>query len=181
MIEFGGQALVVRAAERLRAQVARVAVNTNRPSSHYVRNRLCTIPDTMPGHPGPLAGLLSALRYAASLGGATHVATVAVDTPFFPDDLVVRLAAALDDGGTIALAASAGRIHPVFGLWPCALADDLEDWLGKSSQRSVRAWAERHRVAIVEFAVCGDIDPFFNINTKGDLVKAESLPFAAQR
>jgi molybdopterin-guanine dinucleotide biosynthesis protein A len=35
------------------------------------------------------------------------------------------LAAVKEEGADMACAASNGRSHPVFGLWPGALADDL--------------------------------------------------------
>jgi molybdopterin-guanine dinucleotide biosynthesis protein A len=98
------------------------------------------------------------------------VLTVPADTPFLPRDLVTRLSAA----GTPALARSGGRIHPVVGLWPLALRDDLRRSLREAGVRKVEAWTGRLDPAIVDFEA-GAIDPFFNINTPEDLTRAEAL------
>ena len=130
------------------------------------------------GRGGPLAGVLTAMRHtAATTPEATHVVAVPTDTPFFPDDLVARLAGALTERQQIAVAASAGQMHPLFALWPVALADDLENWLTNDPKRRVRAFIERHASATVDFPVMmtskGAFDPFFNINTPEDLAEAQ--------
>ena len=171
-IEFEGKPLALRAAERLRPQVAAVVVNTNVPSLIYSEAGLRTIPDTVAGHAGPLAGILAALKWAKSLATVSHVATVAVDTPFFPETLVERLSRAARRGPSIAIARSDGRLHPVFGLWPVALAEDLERWLRVSDRRSVHAWADTHGITAVDFEIHDGFDPFFNVNTAADLALA---------
>ena len=105
--------------------------------------------------------------------------TAACDTPFFPLDLVERLLRSADGANPcIALAASGGQIHPVFGLWPIALAEDLVLSLEKGT-RKVSHWTDRHPHCIVEFAfrdLGGNrVDPFFNANTPEDLAEAERL------
>ena len=86
---------------------------------------LPVLPDPVPGQPGPLAGVLAGMDWAASLGLPGRL-TVAGDTPFPPPDLAARLRAA----GPFALAASpdesgASRLHPTVGLWPVALRGPL--------------------------------------------------------
>ena len=77
----------------------------------------------------------------------------------------------------IAVACSASIMHPVFALWPVTLADELEHWLLTDDKRRVRGFIERHPMAKVDFPMIetrdGPIDPFFNINTPGDLEMAE--------
>ncbi len=115
--------------------------------------------------------------YAVSLPSITHVVTVSVDCPFFPADLVARLAAAIEHPSQIAIAASEGRSHPVFGLWPVTLAADLEAWITTDEKRRVRDFLLRHDVTEVAFPLhptrASLLDPFFNINTPDDLVEAE--------
>jgi molybdopterin-guanine dinucleotide biosynthesis protein A len=127
--------------------------------------------------PGPLAGVLAGLRWAEMAApGARFTVTAACDTPFFPEDMTARfLAAAGSAYPAIALASSAGRTHPVFALWPVALANDLQDALA-SGARKVGDWIGRHRHFTVEFAPAGHPgapgDPFFNVNTPQDLAQA---------
>ncbi|MEO1199805.1 MAG: NTP transferase domain-containing protein, partial [Pseudomonadota bacterium] len=111
---------------------------------------------------------------------ARWIVTAATDTPFFPQDLVVRL---VDAAGhrpeMIALAASGGKTHPVFGLWPISLAKDLEAWLRDSETKKVLAFVDRHERIDVNFrgvVIDGvEIDPFFNANTPEDLETAEAV------
>ncbi|MEM6488659.1 MAG: NTP transferase domain-containing protein, partial [Pseudomonadota bacterium] len=122
------------------------------------------------------AGVLAGMRWAAARG-ATHVASAAGDTPFFPRDVVARLAAALAPGQPIAIAATEDPArglseHPTFGLWPVALADALETAL-RADMRKVIVWASRHGCA--RAVVPGRAYPFFNVNTSDDLAEAERL------
>lgn len=111
--------------------------------------------------------------------GARHVVTVASDTPFSPDDLVQRFLAALQETGRdLCAARSAEGVHPVVGLWPVAIAKDLEVALNQGT-RKAGAWTERRGAVEVFFppAQIGGrlIDPFFNINRPDDLVAADAL------
>jgi molybdopterin-guanine dinucleotide biosynthesis protein A len=101
--------------------------------------------------------------------------TVPADAPFLPRDTVSRLRAALEaEAAEIAFASSAGRLHPVVGLWSVALRDDLRSALVEEEIRKIDRWAARHRVARVEWP-CQPIDPFFNVNRPEDLAEAEKL------
>jgi molybdopterin-guanine dinucleotide biosynthesis protein A len=113
--------------------------------------------------------------------GADHVVTVAGDTPFFPRDLVDKLAAQ----GGFAMAASQAndeetpQLHPVFGLWPVALSEELRASLAQG-ERKVRLWARDHGAQSVVFRY-GGIDPFFNINTPEDLRQAKAIARSSAR
>ncbi len=115
--------------------------------------------------------MLAGLEWA-SRGGSRWIATVATDTPFFPRDLVARLMAAARDGSAdLACAGSHGRPHPVVGLWPVALKDDLRKALVDDHVRKVDEWTSRYRLAVVDFPAT-DYDPFFNANRPEDLAEA---------
>jgi molybdopterin-guanine dinucleotide biosynthesis protein A len=108
------------------------------------------------------------------------IATIATDTPFFPGDLVRGLLSALErEGADLACAASGGRAHPVFGLWPVRLADDLRAAMVDEGIRKVDVWTARHRLAEVPFPT-EPVDPFFNTNRPEDLAEAERLLGALQ-
>jgi molybdopterin-guanine dinucleotide biosynthesis protein A len=115
--------------------------------------------------------------HAATLENVSHVVTVSVDCPFFPAELVADLAIAIDQPEKIAIAASEGRSHPVFGLWPVSLAGDLAQWIETDEKRRVRDFLLRHDVTEVAFPLhptrASLLDPFFNINTPDDLIEAE--------
>jgi molybdopterin-guanine dinucleotide biosynthesis protein A len=106
------------------------------------------------------------------------VATFAADTPFFPRDLVANLLEVLDAGADIACARSGGRNHPVFGLWPTALANDLRGSLVEDGVRKVDVFTGKYRLRAVEFPD-RPFDPFFNVNRPEDLARAEEILLGA--
>lgn len=178
--ELGGKPMLAHVVERLRPQVSSMVLNANGDPARFSQFGLPITPDPIEGFAGPLAGVLAGLRWAESNApDARWVASAAADTPFFPKDLVQRLAQEADTSEpTIALAASGGHRHPVFGLWPVALADDLENFLRTVETRKVLAWVSRHANVEVPFehyehngAV---LDPFFNTNTPDDMQQAAS-------
>ncbi|GIL00115.1 MAG: molybdenum cofactor guanylyltransferase [Alphaproteobacteria bacterium] len=180
LIRLAGKPLIAHVRDRLAAQVDELVVSANGEAGRFAFLGLAVVPDTVPGHAGPLAGILAGMRRAeASRPAPRFIATAATDTPFLPANLVARLADAAGGGDRIALARSDGKRHPVFGLWPVALADDLERFLNSGEGGKVMRFASRHRIVDVDFALreAGGmtIDPFFNINTPEDLALASRL------
>jgi molybdenum cofactor guanylyltransferase len=180
LLDVAGRPLLAHVIARLTPQVGTCVINANGDPARFAPFGLPVCPDTVLGHVGPLAGVLAGMRWSkAQAPDATHIATVSTDAPFVPDDLVLRLKAALvKTGAFIALARSGGELHPVIGLWPVALADDLEASL-QAGLRKVLAWTDRHGTTAVdfEFVALGDrvVDPFFNANTPDDLAQARAL------
>ncbi len=173
---FRGRPLLAAVIERAAPQVDRLVVNANGPPERFAPFGLPVAPDTVGGRVGPLAGVLTGMEWAAErVPGCAWVATFATDAPFLPRDLVSRLAAACtDEGAEMACAASGGRAHPVFGLWPVELRGALRTALVDERIRKVDAWTARYRCAVAEFEA-GEIDPFFNVNEPEDLVRAERI------
>ncbi|MGF1502810.1 MAG: molybdenum cofactor guanylyltransferase MobA [Paracoccaceae bacterium] len=177
---LAGRPLLAHVIARLRPQVAALALNANGDPARFAEFALPIVPDTVPGFAGPLAGVLAGLRWAAS-EGHDHIVSAAGDTPFFPSDLVARLAAARSPAEPIAMAATTDpkrglSEHPTFALWPVALADDLEHALTVGDLRKVIVWTSRHGFARVLFDDAAY--PFFNVNTPEDLIEAERLAAA---
>lgn len=118
---------------------------------------------------GPVAGLLSALRFGTELG-RRHVLTIPADMPFLPADLLGRLRKQIGHLGC-AMASSNGHAHPVCALWRASALDRAGDYLA-SSRRSLRGFAELVGYVPVDWAA-EPFDPFFNINTAEELAEAE--------
>ncbi|MDN5926655.1 MAG: molybdenum cofactor guanylyltransferase MobA [Hyphomicrobiales bacterium] len=177
---LGGRPVIARLIDRLGPQVAMLAVSANGAPGRFGPFGLSVFADTVPGHAGPLAGILAGMEWALGLGDITHIVSVPADTPFIPTDLVMRLrAAAAEQGNGLAVAASDGKTHPPIALWSLALRDALARFLHEGTERKVSAFAMAHNPAICPFgpAVIGGrtIDPFFNINTPADMEEAERL------
>lgn len=172
----GGKRLIDHVIERLSPQCARLAINANGAPGRFAEFALPVLPDSLPDHPGPLAGVLAGLDWAAE-EGFESIVTAAADTPFFPRDLVARLLQAAGPEG-LALAGSrdeSGKLwrHPTFGLWPVALRDDLRAAL-KDGLRKIVLWTDAHQAGLAEFPA-QRFDPFFNVNTPEDITEAERL------
>ncbi len=182
--ELNGKPLMLHVIERLSRQASPLAINANGDASRFAAFGLPVIADATPDFAGPLAGVLAGMRWAAQAApDARFVVTAACDTPFFPEDLVAQfLTAAGGAYPAIVLAMSEGQVHPVFGLWPVALADDLAAALA-SGTRKVLHWTDRHPHFIAEFPrvrLGGQLaDPFFNANTPEELAEAAALLQAA--
>ena len=180
LLDLAGKPMLAHVIERLKPQVGRMVINANGDPERFAAFGLPVVADTVQGFVGPLAGVLSGMRWsAANAPEATHVASVSADAPFVPADLVERLSrASMQQPGAIALAASGGEMHPVIGLWPIGLADDLEAAL-RAGARKVLAWTDRHGTLPVEFPFVEikgrQVDPFFNANTPEELDEARRL------
>ncbi|MEY3003672.1 MAG: hypothetical protein RLZZ491_848 [Pseudomonadota bacterium] len=176
----GGARLIDHVMNRLGPQCGGLAINANGDPDRLAEFGLPILPDSLADHPGPLAGVLAGLDWAAEQG-ATAIVTAAADTPFFPTDLVARLTAQAGPSG-LCLAASpdeTGRVqrHPTFGLWPVALRDDLRAAL-IGGLRKIVIWTDGHAAGQAVFD-SAPFDPFFNVNTPEDIVTAETLMGAA--
>ena len=104
---------------------------------------------------GPLGGLCAALTYGRD-AGFDAVLSAPCDVPDLPVDLLQRLSR----GSPPAYVAD----QPVIGLWPCALAEQLQSHLEQSADRSLRAWVRATGATPVELARRPR-----NINTLDDL------------
>lgn len=168
--------------DRLGPQVSALALNANGNPLRFLKFDLPVIADSIDDFAGPLAGVLAGLDWAAKQG-RSHIVTAAADTPFFPLDLVQRLArAAAHSTGGIALAATeeppqstrrGPSRHPTFGLWPVDLREDLRAALA-GGLRKVVAWTDEHDGATALFENSCQ-DPFFNVNTPDDLMRAQAI------
>jgi len=176
--------LITHVATRLKEQIDVALINANGDPERFAFANLPVQADTVPGFAGPLAGVLAGMRWCMKHApGASHIVTVAADTPLFPDNLVSAfrsaMLAAREPEKTICLAQSGGNRHPVFGLWPISIADDLERFLVEEDQQKVMLFAKRYQLELIDFPFLdgkkGEVDPFFNINTPGDLIEAEQL------
>jgi molybdenum cofactor guanylyltransferase len=173
---LGGVSLLDRVIERLRPQVEALVLNANGDPARFAGFGLPVVPDSVPDFAGPLAGVLAGLDWAAAnRPDCPFVVSVATDAPFLPRDLAARFVAETQEAqADLACAASGGQAHPVIGLWPVRLREDLRHAVVEEGIRKVDQWTARHRLAMVAFA-SEPIDPFFNANRPEDLAVAAAL------
>jgi molybdenum cofactor guanylyltransferase len=172
---FRGMPMAMFTLLRLAPQVSELMINANRNLAAYDSFGVPVWPDGLADYAGPLAGFLTGLEHCET----AYMVTVPCDTPLFPQDLVARLAEALErEGAEIAMAQAREedgqlRAQPVFSL----MGRDLMDSLVRFTQgggRKIDAWTAQHRTVLVPFDRAGD-DPaaFANANTLAELHRLE--------
>ena len=173
---LGGKAMLAHIVARARSQVGELILNANGDPARFAAYGLPVVADGIEGFAGPLAGILSALEWAArNRPQAAWLASFPTDAPFFPADLVASLAAAATrENADLACARTEDGAHPVFGLWRIALRHDLRRAMIEENVRKVDAWTTRHKIAHVDYATT-PFNPFFNVNRPENLAEAERL------
>ena len=166
LLQLGGQSLIAHSVARLEPQVEQLAISANTDLDALAKLGLPVLSDHAPL--GPLAGVLAALNWAAPLG-ATAVVSVAVDTPFFPPDLVPRLCLAAEAAPTGLAIAHSNADHPTFGIWPVAMIPALRAFLASGVNPRVLTFTDAHSAARANFPDDGAFD---NLNTPADLARA---------
>ncbi|HXW24526.1 MAG TPA: molybdenum cofactor guanylyltransferase MobA [Xanthobacteraceae bacterium] len=174
MIRIGRETILERALDRLAPQCAGVIINANGDPARFARFGLPVVADEVAGFAGPLAGILAGLDWLnAHAPAVPWLASVPGDCPFLPRDLVARLHAARAAGGVpLACAKSGDWRHPVVGLWPVGLRDDLRRALVEEGLRKIELWTARHGVGLADWPAT-PVDPFFNVNTPEDAAQAQ--------
>ena len=160
LVDFNGQPLIEHVIQAISTQVRTLLINANRNLVRYQRFGYPVVADSLNDYQGPLAGFLAAMEMAQT----PYIVTVPCDGPLLADDLVERLAGALEnDEAEIAVAHDGQRMQPVYALIPVALKQSLQRYL-EGGDRKIDLWYAQHRVALADFS---DLQStFVNINTK---------------
>lgn len=167
---LGDRPMIAHVIARFLPQVGHLVLNA--AADAYPSVDLPHVPDSVPGRPGPLTGLLAAMRWAETHAPDIRwIVAVPVDAPFLPNDLTARLQDALKQTppAEIAYAVSPNGPQPVFVLADRRLADRLERDLRSGAASRVGHWLRQQRCIAVAFP---DDAPFANINTPSDLLDA---------
>jgi molybdenum cofactor guanylyltransferase len=175
-IKIGGASILQRVLACLTPQCSRIIINANGDPARFADTGLPVIADSVPDFAGPLAGILAGLDWAAQNAPAAEwLVSVPGDCPFLPKDLVTRLSEArVTSNVPLACARSGEWRHPVVGLWPVKLREDLRHGLVSEGLHKIELWTARHGIAIAEWPTT-PIDPFFNVNTPKDAAQAEAI------
>lgn len=169
LLDLNGMAMIKHVIARIQPQVGRLLINANRNIERYEHFGVRVIKDIWPDHPGPLAGVASAMAVADT----DYLLCVPCDTPLLPKDLADRLLQAmLDNNAEASVVRTAQSLQPVCVLLRCDLADNLKAYY-TSGHRKVRAWLNSLKLVEVDFSDCADA--FINLNTPEEL-QSLSMP-----
>jgi molybdenum cofactor guanylyltransferase len=175
-LRIGNSTILERVLARIDPQCECIVINANGDPARFADARLPIVADSVPDFAGPLAGILAGLDWTAMNAPACEwLLSVPGDCPFLPNDLAARLHQARNKDGTpLACARSGDWRHPVVGLWPIALREDLRRALVEEGLHKIEIWTARHGVAIADWPA-EPVDPFFNVNTPEDAAQAEAI------
>ena len=167
--KIGGTSLIEIITKRSEKQVGQIIINSNKPRSHFSNlNYDDLVEDCIPGGLGPMAGILTGIKWTRKNTKKKWLCSFPVDSPFFPKDLVLKFLKK-SKGSEVLVAEGSGRIHPVFSMWSVNI--EMERKIEKSLRDGVRKIYEiskKFKTKVVKFPDIG-YDPFFNVNTPKDL------------
>ncbi len=167
LVDVANRPMISYGIQRFAPQVATLFINANRSLSAYREFGFPVITDEVADFSGPLAGIAAALVYCKT----SYLATAPCDSPFFPTDLVERLAGPLQDAqASVSVAVSGGRPQPVFAVISTHLHESLNDYL-TTGGRKIMTWYRQQKIIEVDFG--SDGSPFSNINSPDDLAAAD--------
>jgi molybdopterin-guanine dinucleotide biosynthesis protein A len=166
LMPLGARTMVEQVIERLQPQVGRIVLNANQNAARYAALGYPVHGDAMPDFAGPLAGLQTGLLHCTT----PYLVTAPCDSPFFPLDLVARLAQALHANASDIAVAVTGegatrQPHPVFCLVSITVLPHLTHYL-QNGGRKFERWYSTLKTTEVHFA---DEKAFQNINTLEEL------------
>ncbi|BFM14724.1 molybdenum cofactor guanylyltransferase MobA [Maricurvus nonylphenolicus] len=174
LLPLGDTTLMAQVIKRAMPQVDHLLINSNEPLPEYIETGLPVIADSEAGHLGPLAGIVTAMEWAAKTAlDAEWLASFAVDTPFFPLDLVYRLQQATENKVDVIYPEHGGYRHPTLSLWRISQAPALKKALVDDQLYKVGAWLKLAPSLAVDLNQLPDYS-FFNINTPEDLAQAQT-------
>lgn len=175
-LHFDSSPLIEYCLKRFSRQLTSIIINSNRCEADFDTLSVPVISDSAYGgtpFQGPLGGLLASLIYA-EMNGFSAVVTVAVDTPFFPENLIERfLERQSSEYLKPVIAADHKGLQPTFGLWPTVERKELTRYLAEDTPHKLRHFASLIKADIVTFDSKDGIDPFFNINHPSDFQQAQ--------
>ena len=172
MVKLGNKTLLEHILYKIKSKFSKIIIVSN---ENKIKD-FTVIKDCIEGQLGPLVGVLSAMKWIKKNNFSySWVATFPCDTPFFNISIIDEFtkASKLNDS-YLYFAKTKEKRHNIFGLWSLKLADTLEEDIIKNNYRKVEKWADKIGVKTINVSY-DNIDPFFNINTKEDLIEAKKI------
>lgn len=174
--KLGSISLIEHAIYKIREKFKKILIIANNDLKIEKFNDIEIIPDHIKGNLGPLVGVLTAMKWAKqSKENYKWIATFPSDTPFFDISIIEKYEKKIiKNDSPLYFVRSGDKRHNIFGLWSLELLDILEKDLVKNNFRKVEDWANKIGVKTINIKF-EKFDPFLNINTKEDLIKAEKI------
>ena len=171
-VKLGDKLLIDYILSEILDEFKEVLLISNNKIKYNYSNKISLVEDTKKGL-GPLGGILTAMKWIKENNRSYKwISTFPSDTPFFKKKILNNFLEEIKDyEGKLFFINSNDTRHNIFGLWSIDLLESLEKDLD-NGERKVEMWANKIGVKSINMKF-ENKDPFFNINTKEDLTKAE--------
>ena len=171
-VKLGDKLLIDYILSEIIDEFKEVLLISNNKIKYNNSNKISLVEDTKRGL-GPLGGILTAMKWTKENNRSYKwISTFPSDTPFFKKKILNNFLEEIKDyEGKLFFINSNDTRHNIFGLWSIDLLESLEKDLD-NGERKVEMWANKIGVKSINMKFENN-DPFFNINTKEDLIKAE--------
>jgi len=171
-VKLGDKLLIDYILSEIIDEFKEVLLISNNKIKYNNSNKISLVEDIKRGL-GPLGGILTAMKWIKENNRSYKwISTFPSDTPFFKKKILNNFLEEIKDyEGKLFFINSNDTRHNIFGLWSIDLLDRLEKDLD-NGERKVEMWANKIGVKSINMKF-ENKDPFFNINTKEDLIKAE--------
>ena len=171
-VKLGDKLLIDYILSEIIDEFKEVLLISNNKIKYINSNKISLVEDTKKGL-GPLGGILTAMKWIRQNNkNYKWISTFPSDTPFFKKKILNNFLEEIKDyEGKLFFINSNDTRHNIFGLWSIDLLERLEKDLD-NGERKVEMWANKIGVKSINMKF-ENKDPFFNINTKEDLIKAE--------
>ena len=171
-VKLGEKTLLEHTIDKVKSKFKEIIIVANKEVSKDYK----IVNDCIEGQLGPLVGVLSAMKWIKKNNFSYNwVATFPCDTPFFNVSVIDEfIKVSKRNDSSLYFVKTKEKRHNIFGLWSVELFETLEKDIIENNYRKVEEWA--NKIGVKTINVSYDvIDPFFNINTKEDLIEAEKI------
>lgn len=171
LLPLAGRPLLAHVLGRLAPQAKHILLSANGDPARFAPFGLPVVADTVPDR-GPLGGIAAAAAECRRRWPAvSFLATVPVDMPLLPSDLIETLAETAT-ATRAAVASAGGRTHWAAALWPLDAALALAERMERGGLRRLQDGLEAAGCQLVPFAAA---DAFANVNREEDLAAVARL------
>ena len=171
-VKLGDKTLIEHTLHKIKSKFSKIIIVSN----SKILKDYTIIKDCIDGQLGPLVAVLSAMKWIKKNNFSYNwIATFPCDTPFFNISIIDEfIKVSKLNNSLLYFIKSKEKRHNIFGLWSLQLIEILEKDIIENNYRKVEKWADKVGVKTINVSY-DNLDPFFNINTKEDLIEAEKI------
>ncbi len=171
-VKLGDKTLIEHTLHKIKSKFSKIIIVSN----SKILKDYTIIKDCIDDQLGPLVAVLSAMKWIKKNNFSYNwIATFPCDTPFFNISIIDEfIKVSKLNNSLLYFVKSKEKRHNIFGLWSLQLIEILEKDIIENNYRKVEKWANKVGVKTINVSY-DNLDPFFNINTKEDLIEAEKI------